>query len=619
MITLSRQKRKRTIEHGIALAERFLMMGAKASKAFTRWRLTIFLIAFFTCLALYKASWFHTGNLALLGFLLLFLTVTYFHSALKSRLHRLVLWKQIKETNLARLQLDWQDIPNHDYPTPDGHPYANDLDIVGSQSLFQLLDTTISFPGQQRLAQWILQQHEAPLGFTDWAQRQALVKEVAQLHLLRDRITLEAQLVSRTPLDGDRIQQVLTHGVRVPQLKLRLFVAITLCLCTMVLGLLAAGVGIPGYWIFPFGLYVMLYFMSSGYVAPVFGRVLDLHHELEKLVAVLRRVESRHFTNTPQLSELCQPLLTDGQRPTVLIRQLAQVCSGLSVKAHPLIHILLNALMPWDLSFAYRLDQTCERLQAKLPRWMESLSILDASNALGTFAYLNPDYTWPTREQPSSPQADTGFTAKTLGHPLIHAEKRVRNNLGFHELGQVLLVTGSNMSGKSTFLRTIGINICLAQAGGPVCAEQFSWTWLRLYCCIRVTDSLAEGLSYFYAEVKRLKVVLDAVTDKGGHPVLFLIDEIYKGTNNRERLGGSEAFIQSLQKGNGLGLLTTHDLELAQLETNGSHVSNVHFQETVDEGKLRFDYQLKPGPCPTTNALRIMAQEGLPIPKIEEK
>ncbi len=615
--TLS-QKREHTLKRGLAKGKHLLAIGSKASTSFTRWRLVIFLTAFFTCLALYKAAWFHTGNLALLGFFTLFLTVTYFHSTLKSRLHRLIQWTQIKHTNLARLRLDWQEIPPHSFPAPADHPYANDLDIVGPQSIFHLLDTTLSLPGQNRLGHWLLDQNAHPLNFSDWSQRQTLAIEISHLSLLRDRMTLEARLVSDKPLDGTRIQKLLEHGVKIPHLKQRLIGSTTLCISTIVLGLLAAGFGIPGYWILSFGLYVILYFYSAGHVAPVYGRVLDLHHELEKLVALVRLLENRQFTNQPQLKDLCLPFISDQNRPSLLIKRLAQVCNGLSVKAHPLVHILINAFIPWDLSFAYRLDKACNRLKETLPLWMDRLATLDATSSIGTFAYLNPDYTWPTRQQPSSPQADTGFTAKSVGHPLISSQQRVENSLGFHELGQVLLVTGSNMSGKSTFLRTIGLNICLAQAGAPVCAQSFFWAWLRIFCCIRVTDSLAEGLSYFYAEVKRLKVILDAIHETDGHPVLFLIDEIYKGTNNRERLGGSKAFIQALQRGNGLGLLSTHDLELAQLETNGSQVSNVHFQETVDKGKLQFDYQLKPGPCPTTNALRIMAQEGLPVPEREK-
>ena len=197
---------------------------------------------------------------------------------------------------------------------------------------------------------------------------------------------------------------------------------------------------------------------------------------------------------------------------------------------------------------------------------------------------------------------------------MIAASHRVTNDVELIGPGRIVIITGSNMSGKSTFLRTLGINTCLAQAGGPVCATSFEWTWVRLACCIRVDDSLESGLSFFYAEVKRLKRILDLGQARGAPPVLFLIDEIFKGTNNRERLMGSRAFIRALAVGNGFGLVTTHDLELTDLERTIATASNAHFQETVQDGSLTFDYRLRPGPCPTTNALLIMALEGLPVP-----
>jgi DNA mismatch repair ATPase MutS len=153
----------------------------------------------------------------------------------------------------------------------------------------------------------------------------------------------------------------------------------------------------------------------------------------------------------------------------------------------------------------------------------------------------------------------------------------------------------------------------LAQAGAPVCAKSFEWTWVRMACCIRVDDSLEAGLSFFYAEVKRLKRLLDMAEDRAAPPVLFLIDEIFKGTNNRERLIGSRAYIQALTASHGFGLVTTHDLELADMERTFPTLTNAHFQETVHANQLKFDYTLRPGPCPTTNALRIMALEGLPV------
>jgi DNA mismatch repair ATPase MutS len=289
----------------------------------------------------------------------------------------------------------------------------------------------------------------------------------------------------------------------------------------------------------------------------------------------------------------------------------------LSVRAHPLVHYLINAIGPWDLFHTYRLQQLQDRLATVAPLWFELLAELDAAASLATFAYLHPDYLWPSLHQaePDSQGNGAGATleAKDLAHPLIPAGVRVANDISFQKRGRIYLVTGSNMSGKSTFLRTIGINTCLAQAGAPVCASAFHWSLVRIGSCIRVDDSLDGGLSFFYAEVKRLKTILDSTQDRQGPPVLWLIDEVFKGTNNRERLIGGRALITALAGGNGFGLVTTHDLELAELERQLPTVTNVHFQETVVDGALHFDYRLKPGPCPTTNALRIMALEGLPV------
>ncbi|UCE64484.1 MAG: hypothetical protein JSU59_04905, partial [Nitrospirota bacterium] len=574
-----------------------------------------FLTGFFTCLFLYRSEWYHLGNLALALFLVIFVGVTQYHSRLKHRLHRLRLWRQIKETHLARLRLDWSNIPSRAIITPEGHTYAGDLDITGTHSLLGLMDVTFSIPGQTRLIDWLLAQNHRFLEKASWSERQQLVKELKTLTLLRDRMILETQLLSSAPLSGDRIYSLLEKTVKFSHLKTVVIVATGLCLVTFSLFLGWGLWEIPGYWIISFGCYVVLYFSTAGHLSPVFGRVLDLRRELEKLEALTRRLERQSFRNFPTLQNLSLPLTTSPHRPSASLRQLARLSHGLSVKAHPLVHLVLNAIVPWDMALTLRLTRVCSWLRPTLPIWLDRIATIDAASSLATFAYLNPTYHWPNRETLPNGTPLPSLRATNLGHPLIPAKRRITNDIDLRDRGQIVLVTGSNMSGKSTFLRTIGINVCLAQAGAPVCAEAFDWTWMRLFCCIRVTDSLEEGLSYFYAEVKRLKIILDALHERTEPPVLFLIDEIYKGTNNRERLRGSESFIQALRQGNGLGLITTHDLELAHLESDGKGVINMHFQETVEEGKLLFDYRLRPGPCPTTNALRIMAQEGLPIPK----
>ena len=180
-------------------------------------------------------------------------------------------------------------------------------------------------------------------------------------------------------------------------------------------------------------------------------------------------------------------------------------------------------------------------------------------------------------------------------------------------MGQVALITGSNMSGKSTFLRTIGVNLCLAFGGAPVNAVYLKTDLFRLYTCIQVTDSLADGISYFYAEVRRLKALLNALEVEHELPLFFLIDEIFRGTNNRERQIGGRAFVQTLVGGEGVGLISTHDLELVVFADELSNVNNYHFQEEVTQGRMLFDYCLRPGPSQTTNALQIMRMEGLPV------
>ena len=610
----STDKREQALLRLIQRSERMQARGHLASRNFSRWRMGVFLAGAGISTALYQQAWFHAGNGLLLIFLIGFLTISWFHQRLKSRLRRLALWMEIKKHNLARLQLNWPNIPANDHNTPGHHPFALDLDLTGPHSLLALIDTTFSSAGQHHLTSWLFQANNPEPEGLSWTTRQTLVKELTPLSRLRDRCLLATRLISPDRLDGTRIISLLGAPVSIPRLPLIIAAACILTGLTISLGIWTLLTGAPNFWLIPLTLYVGTYFLLSGSMNPLFGRVLALHSELEKLVTVITTLEQSKFSDQPAIFQVCQSLLTRQDRPTHSLRKLSRICQGLSVKAHPLIHLGLNALVPWDLWFVGKLDRLITRLRTTLPEWLDTIGILDAASALARFAYLNPDYLWPQLEAGNTDPATRGLTTRGLGHPLIVRAQRITNDLDLRGEGHILLVTGSNMSGKSTFLRTVGINLCLAQAGGPVCARAFSWTWLRLYCCIRVTDALDEGLSYFYAEVKRLKVILDAVQHTNHHPVLFLIDEIYRGTNNRERLAGSEAFVQALQQSRGLGMISTHDLELTGLASGNGHIQNAHFQETVEGGTLQFDYLLRPGPCPTTNALRIMAQEGLPVP-----
>ena len=594
--------REQTLTRLLRRGDRLHRLGTGASASFSRWRLILFLIGLLTTVGLYRLGQYSEGNWSTALFLIGFVIVAAYHNRLEHRIHRLTIWSALKRQHLARLRLDWQALPPCPPVTAEAHLYARDLDLTGPHSLLHLLDTATSTQGRERLASWLLTQ---PPDEQTWKSRQQLVRELTRLTNVRDRLTVQARLMGEAEINGHRIAAVLQHHLHLPYLHIILPVQALLAVLTAGLALAALLNLLPGYWMISFGLYAVIY-LSTDQGEELLEHAVGLHHEVEKLGSVLQFLERRANTPGSPLAAACRALTEAETAPSALIRHLAWALHGVSVKAHPLIHLAFNALCPWDLFFTFRLQQFQRRIQSLLPLWLDCLAEVEAASALATFAYLHPAYLWP------APAGTAALTATGLGHPLIPSDKRVANDITLAGRGTIHLVTGSNMSGKSTFLRTIGINLCLAQAGAPVCAKTFAWTWSRLACCIRVNDSLDAGLSFFYAEVKRLKSILQATELRDAPPVLFLIDEIFKGTNNRERLIGSRAYIQALAHSNGYGLVTTHDLELTDLEQSTPGLINSHFQETVAAGTLQFDYKLRPGPCPTTNALRIMELEGLP-------
>jgi hypothetical protein len=610
--------REQHLIHALRRAARLDTNGRRISARFTTARLAIFAGGLLGAVIPHKLGWTLAGNLVLVAGLVLFLIVAWYHNRLEDRLHRLRRWQDIKRVHLARLRLKWTEIPLREVNVPERHGYARDLDLTGPRSLLHLIDHSISAQGRQRLTSWLLEQ---PPHAAQWLSRQALIRELTPLSLLRDRLVLEAQAVEEADIDGRRLLSVLQKRVDDSGLVPMLLTESALALTTALLLLADVIYGFGNYWMLSFGIYAFLFLSVRSRSEEIFDHAQSLHLQLERLSAVLGYLERRSYRATPHLKRLCAPLLQQDSSPSRSLKQAASLMNRLSVRAHPLVHYLINAVGPWDLFHTYRLQQLQDRIASVAPLWFELLAELDAAASLATFAHLHPDYLWPTLHYAGADgQANgeaPGLAAVALAHPLIPGAVRVANDVTFQGRGRIFLVTGSNMSGKSTFLRTIGINTCLAQAGAPVCAKAFRWSLVRIGSCIRVDDSLDSGLSFFYAEVKRLKTILDSTRDRQAPPVLWLIDEVFKGTNNRERLIGGRALITALAEGNGFGLVTTHDLELAELERQLSSLTNVHFQETVVDGALHFDYRLKPGPCPTTNALRIMALEGLPVENVD--
>ena len=390
--TMAVRVRARQLQQLIGRIERLIARGAAASSRFTTYRLAIFIAGTLSSITLFRSGQYHTGNIVLAAFVILFFIVASYHNRLEQRIHRLRLWALIKSAHLARVQLAWSQVPHKPSDSLPSHLYAHDLDLVGPHSLLHLIDTTVSDHGRTRLTSWLLTQPPDP---KVWDTRQRLVKELAPRSLFRDRLVLEANLAGEQEINGRRLAAVLEHPVGFPGLPRTLILQSMLAAGTIVLGVGALLDWLPGYWMLTFGVYALIYLMTDQ-GEELLEHAVGLHHEMERLSRVLRFLE-RHATRPDSaMAHTCAPLLEAGRSPSSFTRHIARIFHGISVKAHPLIHLGLNALVPWDLFFAFRLRQFQERVRTRLPLWLDRLAEVEAASALATFAYLHPEYAWPT-------------------------------------------------------------------------------------------------------------------------------------------------------------------------------------------------------------------------------
>jgi hypothetical protein len=554
------------------------------------------------------------GRIYLVLSIAAFAVTVYYHRKLDRSILRFQITLQQAHLQVARMNLDWDHIPlSVVSPNDPGHPFETDLDLTGERSVHQLINSAVSQGGSQRLADWLLEREVAPSSVHE---RQALVKELKPLFGFRSRLGLNSVLVSENPderWDGEKLIGWLeTHSDEDSLLPTLISLGL-LSFINIALFLLYAFSVLPPFWIASFILYVGFYYFKYRGYKDLFGEAYYLSNTLNEFRAVLVYLEEYSYRPGSQLAKLCQPFWNVKGKPSNLLRRIGVIASAASLQRNQIVWFFLNMLMPWDLFFVHQLGLFKGRLKSLLPVWLDTWYQLEALNSLANFGYLNPDGVFPTLTGRSADNDRPVFRAQDLGHPLIPDEERVCNDFSLKQIGEIVIVTGSNMAGKSTFLRTLGVNLALAFSGGIVIASSFETQPLRLFTCINVSDSLSDGISYFYAEVKRLKALLNELERQDTYPLIFLIDEIFRGTNNREREIGSRAYMSSLTDQNGVGVVSTHDLELIHLEDDISGILNYHFREDVKGGRMVFDYRLRQGPCPTTNALKIMRMEGLPV------
>lgn len=486
------------------------------------------------------------------------------------------------------------------------HPYSYDLDIFGAFSLFQFLNRTVTVGGRHTLASWL----SAPADEAEITDRQAAVQEMAAELEWRQQLQAGADGLYEEP---DRLHALRAWLADAPVvahsawIKAALWVAPFWFSLVLVLWLV---------WL-PWGVALLLLLPPGILLARKREEVDRLHLRTGKVSAMLSsyagllaHVEQARFGNArlQRLHEAFAP--QQGVSASAALRRLSYCLGQLDVR-YNVFSIFLQFGGLWDLQWAYQIDRWKAAHGTRLFAWFDALSELEALSSLGNLHFNQPD--WAFAELTAAPQ----LTAEALGHPLIHARKRVVNDLSMATSGHLHLVTGSNMAGKSTWLRTAGLNIVLALCGAPACARKLSVPPLQVYTSMRTQDALHESTSSFYAELKRLKFIIEAVEDPAktqGRPVFFILDEILKGTNSRDRHTGASALIRQLIKGQGGGMVATHDLELGALEAEAhGRIENWAMEVAIEDGELLFDYRLRRGVSQSFNATLLMQRMGIQI------
>lgn len=598
-----KQRRYEVIQRQINRLEDRCQGLQHTSSRFAQIRVAVFIGGFLLSLIAFYSLALVLGAVLAVVTIILFSGVVVIHRRVDRALQRYWNWQDIKRAHCARMLLDWEHIPAPpEYDIDANHPFEIDLNLTGSRSLHHLMDTATSFEGSGRLREWLLASDPDPARVT---LRQQAIDLLTMRTRFRDRLALQARLVGTgRRLRGNQVQEWFAEHPATGSLRQPLGLAALLSAATIVLLLLSLSAGLPPLFLFTFTLYGLNWGRQWQPISELLENARSLYYAVDRLRGIFLQLENER-------DPVLEPLLAiyHHQRPSRDLAQVTRILAASSLQGNPILWLFVNLAIPWDLFFAYQLNRSKRRLADRIPAWLDAWYELEALGSLANFAYLNPAYRFPTVTDENAPH----FRATQLGHPLIPDDQRVTNDFALDQIGAIVIITGSNMSGKSTFLRTIGVNLVLAYAGAPVNAAQFMTTCFRLYTSMKISDSLSDGISYFYAEVKRLKRLLGACQDADAQPVFFMIDEIFRGTNNRERLIGSRAYIQALVGADCMGLVATHDLELVQLAELFEAITNYHFREDVSDGRMVFDYRLRPGPCPTTNALQIMAIEGLPV------
>jgi hypothetical protein len=509
------------------------------------------------------------------------------------------------ERGMARIEDRWSGTGERgDRFCDDRHLYANDLDLFGRGSLFELLSLARTRAGEETLASWL--KTASPAG--EIRARQQAIDELTPALDLREALALAGTDVAAS-VDSELLVRWAEGAAVLPRRWLR----------GVAMLLTANAVATAAFWAFTgnSGPFIALVVAEVLFFAPQRRRIQQALHaaegparDLDVLAHVLQRLERERFSSA-RLAALRQGLDTAGVPASDAIGRLGRLVE-LHDWQHNQFFAPFAATLLWGTHLAWAIEEWRRHHGSQVAAWLRTVGEFEALGSLSAYRYEHPDAAFPDIVDSPPPDRRGLFEGVGLGHPLIARTQMVRNDVRLSGELRLLIVSGSNMSGKSTLLRTVGINAVLALAGAPVCAASLRLTPFVVGATLRIQDSLQEGRSRFYAEITRVRELTDVA--RGPVPLLFLLDELFHGTNSHDRLVGASGVLRSLLDRGAIGLITTHDLALTAVANElAPRAANVHFEDRFEGGDLHFDYRMKPGPVTRSNALALMRAVGLDV------
>lgn len=625
MITVLEKYKKRNARYNLLLKKH-----QKGINNISSLRLVIFVLVLVILIETYILKRFYLFEIVILIATVLFCYLAHLQKNTENRKKYITILCEINGTSIKRLNGEWIHFEDtgEDF-IDENHNYSYDLDIFGKGSLFQWINVANTYIGRQRLKEIFTEKPQNEQNIYDI---QSAVKELEQKIYFRQRLGVEGKIICNNKQNPKElflwIKKRSNYILKKQVIWFLRFLSMVTAITTLTLvvriiyyiisALFASNKSAPEiFYLIPYYIPVFLIMIQCVILRlKREDRMENLNiaekynDDIKTYRHMLRHIEKHKF-KSEYIVNLCKKLYdNEGKSASKQIGDFSRICESIADRRN-MLYPILNSILMIEYHWTISIEKWKINSGNNFEGWINTIGELEALCSIAVIKYDNPCWSMPNIVTGSSK-----IIAKNMGHPLL-GKKRVCNNLKVEAPHSVMLITGSNMSGKSTFMRTVGVNIVLAYAGAPVCANQFCCTIMDLYSCMRVSDNLGQNISSFYAEILKIKNIVKA--SKEGKQVLFLLDEIFKGTNSRDRHTGAMILVKQLSETGNLGFVSTHDLELGEMENHrNSKVKNYYFSEYYKENEIHFDYKLKIGVSPTRNAIYLMRLAGIEVEEIND-